>query len=383
MLPLTADAASNTIKVKNTNDSGTGSLRQALEDIEDGGTITFANSIEGTIFLEETIFIEKNISIIGENKITLDGQSKWQILNSKKDLNINGITFLNGFHADKGGAIATRGDNITFTLNNCIFENNSAGGWGAAIFASADSIIFDNCIFKNNSSSNDIISVRGDTIFINCSITENTTFLGSVIRATNFDSKDPSIYLYHTTIANNEGMGVDLSNNESDERNRSPFFAYNSIISGNTGQFTFGYYKLNGKYNIVGDSLIENVNGVTNKKIFDNNEVEAGIIELSPNGIAAGKAEPLDFNIFVPDFITKHEVLEKVSKDIFGENRSSILGEGYASVNGENVSYGAVETRASIIPPIWIIISLSVLVISLIFVLIIIFKARAKKTPIL
>src|ERR1700758_4951966 len=53
-----------TITVTNTNDSGPGSLRQALVDANDGDTITFA--VTGTIALTSgEVVIDKNITISG------------------------------------------------------------------------------------------------------------------------------------------------------------------------------------------------------------------------------------------------------------------------------------------------------------------------------
>jgi hypothetical protein len=58
--PVRAD----TITVTNTNDSGPGSLRQALVDANDGDTITFA--VTGTIGLTSgELSVAKNITLSG------------------------------------------------------------------------------------------------------------------------------------------------------------------------------------------------------------------------------------------------------------------------------------------------------------------------------
>src|SRR5437899_10007857 len=57
-------AHADTIVVTNTNDSGPGSLRQALADVNDGDTITFA--VTGAISLTSgELVINKNITISG------------------------------------------------------------------------------------------------------------------------------------------------------------------------------------------------------------------------------------------------------------------------------------------------------------------------------
>ena len=60
VIPLRAD----TITVTNTNDSGPGSLRQALAEANDGDTITFA--VTGTIGLTSgELLVAKSITISG------------------------------------------------------------------------------------------------------------------------------------------------------------------------------------------------------------------------------------------------------------------------------------------------------------------------------
>src|SRR6185295_2809083 len=67
-----ADAA--TITVTNTNDSGPGSLRQALRDAHDGDTINFA--VRGTITLTSGgLPVTKNLAIVGPGakQLSIDG----------------------------------------------------------------------------------------------------------------------------------------------------------------------------------------------------------------------------------------------------------------------------------------------------------------------
>ena len=63
-----------TITVTNTNDSGPGSLRQALVDANDGDTINFA--VTGSITLTSGgLAIDKNLTISGPgaNQLSIDG----------------------------------------------------------------------------------------------------------------------------------------------------------------------------------------------------------------------------------------------------------------------------------------------------------------------
>src|SRR5437773_4995626 len=69
---VSAEAA--TITVINTNDSGAGSLRQALADTNNGDTIDFA--VTGTITLTtDELLVDKSITISGpgSDNLTVDG----------------------------------------------------------------------------------------------------------------------------------------------------------------------------------------------------------------------------------------------------------------------------------------------------------------------
>src|SRR5213079_3137541 len=71
---LSAEAA--TITVMNTNDSGAGSLRQALADANDGDTIDFQAGISGTITLTSgQLVVNANIMINGPgaDMLAVDG----------------------------------------------------------------------------------------------------------------------------------------------------------------------------------------------------------------------------------------------------------------------------------------------------------------------
>src|SRR6266481_8094676 len=133
-----------TITVINTNDSGTGSLRQALADANNGDTINF--SVTGTITLTSGQLVvgsSATVSGPGANQLTVQrstdvGTSDFRIfyISSGKTVTISGLTITNGhpsglFPDDSGGAIYN--DHATLTVNNCTLSGNSAT-WGGGIY---------------------------------------------------------------------------------------------------------------------------------------------------------------------------------------------------------------------------------------------------------
>src|SRR5438874_5720810 len=112
-----------TITVTNTNDSGPGSLRQALADASDGDTINFA--VTGTIGLTSgELLVGTSITISGPGaaNLAVNGNATSRVfhIGSGRTVTISGLTVTNG-NANKqtvldGGGIYN--DHATLTLNN-------------------------------------------------------------------------------------------------------------------------------------------------------------------------------------------------------------------------------------------------------------------------
>ena len=128
------DAA--TLIVTNTNDSGPGSLRQALVDVPDGGTIQFNPALNGqTITLTSAeLVINKSITISGPGpgllRVSRDQQAtNFRILHIMPNhtVEISGLTISNGqLQSENGGGILN--DQATLTMINCAISGNVANG---------------------------------------------------------------------------------------------------------------------------------------------------------------------------------------------------------------------------------------------------------------
>src|SRR5436189_5750103 len=88
-------ALADIITVTNTNDSGPGSLRQALADVNDGDTINFA--VTGTIGLTSgEVLVANSITISGPgaSNLAIDGNAKSTVFRiaSGETVTISGLT---------------------------------------------------------------------------------------------------------------------------------------------------------------------------------------------------------------------------------------------------------------------------------------------------
>jgi len=166
-LSLCLRAFAVNLLVYNHNDSGPGSLRQAVIDNNasaGGNGITFSNTVTGTITLTNgELLISRHVVIEGPGAgvLALSGNGSnrlfhIQVTNDAAVL-IRGLTITNGVSAANypagGGAIWN--DHSILRVDSCTFSGN-ASAFGGAIcndgsYSNSASVLMENCTFSNNS----------------------------------------------------------------------------------------------------------------------------------------------------------------------------------------------------------------------------------------
>lgn len=149
---IVEDTVGNAVNfiVTNTEDSGTGSLREAVEQAESGNTVTFdplvfSPSSPATIFLTKPLFLGKGGIIIDASDagVILDGSAGAEtgILIQSSDNAIYGIKFMNFKEA---GLIIDGDGDPSRSMHNLIGGNQSSGsgpyGQGNCFVANGDGI---------------------------------------------------------------------------------------------------------------------------------------------------------------------------------------------------------------------------------------------------
>src|SRR5262249_7773423 len=126
-------AFTSSVTVTNTNDSGPGSLRQALADANDGDTIQFDPALNGqTITLTSgELVVADSITISGPGPsllaVSRDSQSpNFRILHIQPNhtVAISGLTISNGRLINVSGA-GIFNDQSTVTITNCVISGNA------------------------------------------------------------------------------------------------------------------------------------------------------------------------------------------------------------------------------------------------------------------
>jgi large repetitive protein len=131
----TAAVIGTSLTVTNTNDSGFGSLRDAMANAVSGDTINFSLASPATITLASTLTVNTSLTISGPgaSNVAISGGNAVQVfsIGGGTTVNISGVTIENGNNSNgnsyygsaSGGGIANAG---TLTLDNCAVSGNSA-----------------------------------------------------------------------------------------------------------------------------------------------------------------------------------------------------------------------------------------------------------------
>jgi hypothetical protein len=233
------------IVVTNTNDSGEGSLRQAILDANASAgadTISFAGSLftdatPDTISLtsgELTITDDVTIEGTGANQLTVSGNNAsrvFNIFNAGTDATIDALTIANGNSADGGGIRINSGSSLVLT-DSTVSNNNSGGAFGGGGIANAGGTVnvINSTISGNTSSFGGGIASQGTLSVTNSTISGNTAsqlggglIVGGAVTLT-------SSTITNNTAGNGAGIAVFFGTTT----------AQNTIIAGNNGNDIIG-----------------------------------------------------------------------------------------------------------------------------------------------
>src|SRR5262249_46771080 len=152
------DLPANIIVVENTNDSGPGSLRDALAIANDSDTVD-ATAVSGTILLTSgELQVTHNVTIYGPGagSLAVNGNATFRVFeNFASKITISGFTITNGLAADgnEGGGILNHGG---LTLSDSIVSNSVAfsSASGGGIYCDGGTLTMTNSTISGNYAGN-------------------------------------------------------------------------------------------------------------------------------------------------------------------------------------------------------------------------------------
>ena len=182
MAGLFQNLKAGVVTVTNLNDSGTGSLRWAIEVASSGDTIDF--SVTGTIVLDTAIAWNKSLTILGPGieDLILDGNNNTNMftLDGGKNV-IRNLAFIQGKNRVGGCIFAPPGaTSDTTIIENCSFRDSIVDDAGGAVACSNGRYLIirqcwvDNCKAPNN--------LGGGFFAFYGTILENSTFSKCSVR---------------------------------------------------------------------------------------------------------------------------------------------------------------------------------------------------------
>ena len=282
-----------TIAVTNTDDSGAGSLREAILESNGNGednTIIFDGSIftdaspDTIVLTSDELGISSNISLLGTgaDRLTISGSGYYSSrvfnISSGSTVGIDGVTIANG-GSDYGGGIYNAG---TMSLSNSTLSGNSAYFGGGGIY-NGGTVSLSNSTLSSNSASNGggIYNALGTVNLSNSTLSSNLASNGggggsgggiynalgtmslsnSTLSSNDSASEGGGIYnggtvnLSNSTLSSNSAYG----SSGGGIYNAGTVSLSNSTLSSNLASFGGGIYNALGTVNLSNSTLSSNL----------------------------------------------------------------------------------------------------------------------------
>lgn len=201
--------------------------------------------------------IEIDNIVINGNNHTIDGSNLARIFTQYSgSVTLNDIKFVNGYVGDKANGAAYLLTTGTLTVNNCLFENNSAGRHGGAIGVTSiyqsNPVSVKNSVFRNNSAKFNGGSVYARELLVEDSLFENNKIL----------TRSSSEW----TLIEQKGLGGAVFSH--DGRIKNSLFKSNRVLNS-------GYYQIEeggGAITSIGSLIVDN------STFIDNTALKGGAI---------------------------------------------------------------------------------------------------------
>ncbi|MEH2165259.1 MAG: Calx-beta domain-containing protein [Nostoc sp.] len=278
--------------VTNTNDSGAGSLRQAIinanndpgiETIVFDTTGIFGDATPDTITLTSgELKVTEGVIIqgTGANKLTISGNNTSRVFNATASLSIDGLKITGGNAANGGGIYSTS----SVTVSNSTFSGNTASTSGGGIYSSSSVTVTDSTLSGNTANTNGGGIYSSSATVTDSSIFGNIANLGGGIYSTNATVSNSTLF---GNTANSNGGGIFINGSNGS------FTISNSTISSNTAKTNGGGIYSTSNTTVSNSTIFGNTADSDNNTQGDGGGIykSGGTASIS-NSIIAGNIDP-------------------------------------------------------------------------------------------
>jgi len=319
--------------VRNTNDMGAGSLRQAIIDVNPYGEIIFnlPGPTAHTIFVQSELLIDKSLTISGpgSNQLTIDGTgSAIRVITVNDEVVGQSNVVISGLTVD-GGLSAINGifNRENLTVNDITVKGTQDGLVAAGQFSAGALLTVNDSLLTDN--------------------TQSGLFVFGAIGA---PSEGSTVIINRTTITKNEDFGIINFGTQLDSAVSSTVIINKSTISGQPiAVFNDGGNAPNASGGVV-DMRNSTMSGHTNVAFFNNGPGVDGalgpVCRISSSTIADNEVG-LIYNDSNIDVLTM-----EVKNSIIGDNviDCSIPGGGLAGLGNNLDTDGSCEGFMQVTP---------------------------------
>lgn len=225
--PAPVPGGDGTIVVANCNDSGPGSLRDAVASAGDGGSVDLTTLTCSTITLTSGAIVIAGYGVTvlgpGASALTIDGNNSDRVIDhlGTGSLNIFGVSVAHGLGVGDGGCLHSNGSIRLFysAVHDCVAQASGAARGGGVYVR--DYLHMGYSAIVGNAVESGTGYARGGGIYVQNQITMSaSTISGNSAVSNASDSFGGGIFaggvalLYYSTISNNQaelGGGVVLS----------------------------------------------------------------------------------------------------------------------------------------------------------------------------
>jgi len=337
----TVPARADVITVTNTNDSGPGSLRQALSIVNDGDTIDFA--VTGTITLTTgELLVNDSITISGPGvtNLAVDGNTESRVFHvgPGRTVTISALTIIHGnangefFPDDSGGGVYN--DHAAVTLSECEINSNGAFTFGGGVYNDHATVTLNNCILNDNFADNTGGALYSDgskgsanAVINGSTLTANFAFGGGAIY-NNGDSGAATLHITATALNGNSTIadGGAIYNDHGDVTLNGCTISQNTA----TGNGGGGIYNLGDSFGtatveISSSTLSNNESALNGGAIYSIGANGTATVQVLNSTISANIAS--NFGGGVYNHGTAGNATMQIANSTFSENVAIELGE--------------------------------------------------------